>query len=81
MSSASSPTILALQLNTAQFLGDLNNQLNVSSGSLDTWTAPVDPAQIVSGILGLLDNATDQNTLANAIGYIGRSNINLDQLV
>jgi len=81
LSTASSPTIVALQLNTENFLDDVGAALDAASGTLDTWTAPVDPVSIVNGVLGLLSSAQDQNTLANIQGYVGRANANIDQLV
>lgn len=51
------------------------------ANDLDDWSAPTDPLLIVNGFLGIVENATDQNTLCNMAGYVGRANINLDQLV
>ena len=51
------------------------------ANDLDDWSAPSDPLLIVDGFLTVVDNATTQNTLCNAVGYIGRLSTNLDQLV
>jgi len=81
LSSASGPAIVALQLNTAQFLSDANTALTNAAGVLDTWNATTDPAAIVTGFLGLVVNSEDQNTLCNIAGYVGRADTNIDQLV
>lgn len=81
LQNASGPTIVALQLNAYQLLNDVDAALTEAEGNLDNWSVPTDPQAIVSGFLGIVGNATDQNTLCNMAGYIGRSNKNLDQLV
>jgi hypothetical protein len=81
LQNASGPTIVALQLNAESFLGDVDAALDAAAGSLDTFMAPTDPQAIISGFLGLVGNATDQYTLCNIEGYVGRAVKNLDQLV
>ena len=71
--SASQPTVVAIQLNAEQLLTDIGIALTAAAGSLDTWVAPVDPQQIVNGILGLGASADDQSSLADSVGYVGRA--------
>lgn len=53
----------------------------LTSNNLDDWNVPADPQLIVKGFLGVVENATDQSTIANMIGYVGRAAKNLNQLV
>lgn len=80
LSAASRPTITALQLNAAQLVSDIQNAL-VAPSLLDTWSAPVDPASIVSGFNGVVTVGVDQDDLSLKRGVCGRATSNLDQLV
>lgn len=81
LSNASAPTILALQLNCAQLLSDIDTALTNAAGKLDSFGDPTDPVDIINEFADIVESATDQSTLANLAGYVGRSNINLDQLL
>ena len=73
--------VVALQLNAAQLVADLDTALTGASGSLDSWAAPSDPLSIASGILGLAQAAADQTTLSDMRGAVGRAAANLNQVV
>lgn len=81
LADASQPTIVAIQLNAAQLLSDIDTAITAAAGELDSWTPPADPQDILAGILGLVVSATDQATLVNVEGYVGRAVKNLDQIV
>ena len=81
LTSASPPTLLAIQLNAAQLLANINTAITNGVGQLDVWIAPVDPEQIIDGVLELKWQATNQSHLVLMEGYVARSNLNLDQLV
>ena len=80
LQNASGPTIIALQLNTFQLLNDVDSALASAEGNLDNWAVPTDPQAIISGVLGIVGNATDQNTLCNMEGYVSRISLNLELL-
>lgn len=80
LGAASQAAITAMQLNASQLVTDAVSALASAAGTLDTWTTPVDPAAIISGVLGLSGNASDQSALADLGGIVGRIAANLDQL-
>ena len=80
LTSASRATVTAIQLNTENLLTEIAAAQNAAAGVLDTWIAPTDPAQIISGVLGLTSSATDQWTLTDMLAFAGRANLNLEQL-
>ena len=73
-------TIVAIKLNAAQAVDSIDAAIPPASGGLDTWVTPVDPGDIIDGVLGLLGSAVDQNDLVNVRGYVGRSAENLNQI-
>lgn len=80
LASASRATITAIKLNSAQLIADMETAITASRGQLDTFTAPADPAAIVTGMLALGAAAANQTSLVIARGYAGRANANIDQL-
>ena len=48
------------------------------AGALDTWTPPLMPGDITTGVLGLLTAAQTQSSLADLEGYVARIEINLE---
>lgn len=80
LTSASAATVLALQLNAAQLVTDVDAALAGAAGQLDTWIAPADPDQIVAGVTALVDSVEDQSSLADTRGLVGRVAANLEQL-
>jgi hypothetical protein len=80
VANASFATVKAMQLNADNLVADLQGAL-VTSSILDTWSAPSDPASIVSGFQTVLTAADDQNTLSLMRGIAGRIASNLDQVV
>ncbi|WP_407146232.1 hypothetical protein [Bradyrhizobium sp. ORS 86] len=80
LSSASRPIVLAMQLNAAQLVADVQAAL-VAPSVLDSWVAPSDPAAIVTGVLGVSVAAEDASNLSLMRGVVGRVASNLDQLV
>lgn len=80
LANASRATKDAIKLNAAQLVSDTEAALIAPDNVLDTWTAPVDPASIVTGIGTIVDTADTQASLAVARGVFGRSASNLDQL-
>jgi hypothetical protein len=77
---ATRATIQALQLNATQLVADVEAALVAPGNMLDTWTAPADPAVIISGIADILTAAQDQSALSLMRGVIGRATSNLEQL-
>lgn len=79
LANASEATRTALKLNASSLVTSIRTTLAASS-ALDTWTAPADPNVIISGVLGLVDDAADQSNLALMGGVVGRAAANLNQL-
>lgn len=79
LANASQATRTALKLNAAALVENIQTTLTEAS-ILDTWTAPIDPAAIVTGVLNAVTAADDQNTLSLMRGVCGRAASNLDQL-
>ncbi|WP_024517078.1 hypothetical protein [Bradyrhizobium sp. Tv2a-2] len=77
---ASRATIVALQLNAAQLVSDIETALTAPNNLLDTWSASIDPGAIVSGLLSVVSTAQDQSTLSFMRGVTGRAASNLNQL-
>jgi len=73
-------TIKAIQLNAINLTADIQSAL-VASSTLDTWIAPVDAMSLISGYLGVVSAADDQQALSLMRGIVGRATSNLDQLV
>jgi hypothetical protein len=93
LANASHATIVALQLNAAELVEDIQLALTASS-ILDTFvisTNPFliaagtastsDPVSIVNGVNSMVTAATDQANLSLMRGVTGRAASNLDQLV
>jgi hypothetical protein len=80
LSQASWPTIRALQLNAQALLQAVEAAQYSLAGNLDTWAAPTDPEPIISGVIGLYNNALDEASIALMRAVIGRVADNLDQL-
>lgn len=91
LSNASRANIIAMQLNAAQLVSDVDAAQSPLAGVLDSWTAfqpvsitypngTIDPQQIVNGVLRLLGNAQDENAIVLMRGLVGRVADNLDQL-
>lgn len=77
---ASHATIVAIQLNSAQLVNDIQDALVAPNNLLDTFIAPVDPAAIVHGVFSLRHAADDQKNLSLMRGVVGRASSNVDQL-
>jgi hypothetical protein len=80
LANASHSTIVALQLNATNLLTEIQAALVATPNLLDTYTAPNDPATMVSGYLGVLAIAQDQNNLSLMRGVVGRATSNLEQI-
>lgn len=80
LANASRATIIALQLNGSKIVSDIQTALVAPNNTLDVWVAPVDPAGIIQGVLGLVTAATDQSNLSLMRGTAGRATSNLDQM-
>ncbi|SHG92023.1 hypothetical protein [Bradyrhizobium erythrophlei] len=80
LASASRATVLAIKLNAAQLVTDVQSALVAPNNMLDTWTAPPDPPAMIAGIEGLLAASQDQSNLALMRGVTGRAASNLEQL-
>ena len=82
LSTASQPTIIALQLNAGVLVKDCQNAQFSLAGALDTWTPPSnnEPTVIISGILGLSSAANDEANIVLLRGLAGRMASNLNQL-
>jgi hypothetical protein len=78
--SASQATRIAIKLNAAQLVSDVQAALVAPNNLLDTWAAPSDPGAIASGILTVLQASQDQSNLALMRGLVGRVASNVDQL-
>ena len=72
--------ITAMQLNAQNLVNDIQAAIDAPN-LLDTWTAPIDGASIVSGFLDVVTVSIDQQNLAMMRGVVGRASKNLDQLV
>lgn len=81
LAAAPRAAILAIQLNAAQLVSDIQSTLVAPNNTLDTFVPPADPVAIVNGVLGLLTASQDQSNLALMRGVVGRATSNLDQLV
>jgi len=79
LANASQATRVALKLNAAALVTSIQDTL-IGASVLDTWSAPTDPAAIVSGFLNVVTAGDDQNTLSLMRGVCGRAASNLDQL-
>jgi hypothetical protein len=80
LNTASRATVVAMQLNAAQLVNDVENAEHSLAGALDTYTSGVDPVLIIQGVLGVYENAVDVANLAQMRGIAGRVASNLDQL-
>jgi hypothetical protein len=82
LSTASHPTVIALQLNIDQLVNDCEQAQGTLVGTLDTyiWTPGNDPAAITSAIQGLSANANDEADIVWLRGLAGRMASNLHQL-
>lgn len=80
LNAAPRATVQAIKLNSAQLVTDVQAALVAPNNLLDTWVAPVDPADIVSGVLQVTEAGNDQNALALMRGVVGRANSNLVQI-
>jgi hypothetical protein len=76
---ASRATVQAIKLNAGQLLSDVQTTL-VAESTLDTWSAPTDPAAIAQGVLDVATASTDQSNLALLRGQVGRAVSNLSQV-
>lgn len=74
-------TIIALQLNAASLVVDLDIAENNAAGQLDTWVQPQDPFALITSFDNLLISAQDQTSICDIRSLIGRVASNLDQLV
>jgi hypothetical protein len=77
---ASTPTITALQLNADALVTLIDNALTAAADGLDSWIAPSEVLNIISGVLTSQTAAIDQSNLALMRGVCGRVAANLDQL-
>lgn len=73
-------TILAIQLNAAALVSNIQSTLVAPNNTLDTFVPPTDPVAIANGVLGLLTASQDQSNLSLMRGVVGRATSNLDQL-
>ena len=80
LNAASRPTITALQLNAEALLKQVDAAQYSLAGALDTWTPSIDPADITTGVVGLLNSAVDERDIVQMRGIIGRAVSNLNQL-
>jgi hypothetical protein len=80
LNNASFATIKAMQLNAGNLVSDIQKAL-ITTSTLDTWVAPVDPTSMISGFQGVVIAGQDQNKLSLLRGVAGRVASNLDQLV
>lgn len=78
--SAPRATILAIQLNAASLVSNIQSTLVAPNNTLDTFVPPADPVAIIHGIWGLRHAADDQSNLSLMRGVVGRATSNLDQL-
>lgn len=78
--SASRPTIVAMQLNAAQLVSDVQAALTAPNNILDIQVTASDPLTIIPAVLGELTAAQDQTRLATMRGIVGRVASNLNQL-
>lgn len=73
-------TIVALQLNAANLVAEIQTELVKPSNLLDTYSASVNPVAMIKEVLSLLVVAQDQNKLSLIRGVVGRATSNLDQI-
>lgn len=78
LNAASFETLNALAWRAGTVASDVEASIDGQAGALDTFTAPLMPADIVSGVLGLLDASTTQATLGDLEGFVARIEINLE---
>ena len=72
--------VTALQINAAQIVADVDSALAGAAGALDTFAAPLMPADIAAGVNALLTASQNQTDLADLRGLAGRVASNLDQV-
>jgi hypothetical protein len=72
-------TLIAIKLNAAQLVGDLQAALDAPS-PLDSFAAPTDPASIAAGVLSVAEVASDQSSLSLMRGVAGRAASNINQI-
>ena len=80
LNKASSPTILALQLNSQALTDQIETAQYTLAGQIDTWVAPADPEGMISGALQIYNSAVDEASISELRGVLGRVTANLDQL-
>ena len=80
LSTANRATVTALQLNAGSLVTDVEAAQHSLAGALDTYTAEVDPVDIIQGVLGVYQNALDEANITYMRGLTGRVASNLDQL-
>ena len=71
-------TLNALAVQAGALASAVEAAIPGAAGALDTWTPPLMPADITSGILGLLSVAQTQSSLADLEGFVARIEINLE---
>ena len=64
--------VTALQINAAQIVADVDSALAGAAGALDTFAAPLMPADIAAGVSALLTASQNQTDLADLRGLAGR---------
>lgn len=72
--------VQAIKLNAAQLVADVQSALVAPGNVLDTWSAPIDPADITYGVLNLVQAGNDQANLALMRGLVGRVASNVNQV-
>ncbi len=79
LANASSATKTAMQLNAGNLVADVQAALTAKT-VLDTFTAPVDAASIITGFQAVVQAGEDSSDLSLMRGVVGRVASNLDQL-
>ena len=78
LNAATFPVRNALAVQAGQLASDIQAAISPNAGMLDTFTPPVMPQDIVTGVLSLLDSAQTQSTLTDLEGYAARIEINIE---
>ena len=78
LDAASLATLNALAVQSARLVQTILPAIPLAAGALDTFAAPLMPADITTGVLGLLTAAQTQLSLADLEGYVARIEINLE---
>lgn len=78
LGSASYDTLNALAYQAGQTASAVELAIPANAGALDSWTPPLMPGDITTGVLGLLSAAQTQSSLTDLKGYVARIEINLE---